>query len=68
MDRNKCASPISSVRVEEVDAMRAESILDGAGGVTAATRGTAWRGEGWDGRFDETLSGPASGSTGMGLR
>lgn len=41
-----------SVRVEETDVARAEGILNESRGVDAMTRGSAYRQEGWSGRFD----------------
>lgn len=41
-----------SVRVEESDAARAESILNESRGVDASARGSLYRQEGWNGRFD----------------
>lgn len=44
-----------SVRVDDAEEMRVQSILDGARGVDASTRGAAYRQTGWS-RFDETAA------------
>lgn len=43
-----------SVKVEENDVARAEGILNESRGVDAMTRGTAYRQDGWSGRFEPT--------------
>ncbi|MBX7250205.1 MAG: hypothetical protein K1X35_14320, partial [Caulobacteraceae bacterium] len=67
----KRGGALVSVRVDEMNAGRAEAILDGAGGADATSRGTRYRGEGWGGRFDETATPSAAqdvSNGGMGLR
>ena len=49
-----------SVRVDEAQAPGVETSLDGLNGVDAATRGAAFRQEGWT-RFDPAASGYAAG-------
>jgi hypothetical protein len=64
----KRGGALVSVRADEANLARAESILDGAGGVRASDRGQMYRGEGWSGRFDPGVESSTTGTTGMGLR